>query len=158
MPNLWVIANYWAARDVFEVDLEVPHCFGCQGRCRARPTCSRKDAWVHSGLHRSHLVDRVLDGLDGAQNLVSLCWRCNLTMPSFGCNDGPQAIAWVWNGGNYPVESEAVMQVLTDDIAGRITREQCIARIARAARVEVPVVVGWFEQHDILEAQRAACR
>lgn len=30
MPNLWSIAEYWNSRDIFNVDLDDPHCFACR--------------------------------------------------------------------------------------------------------------------------------
>jgi hypothetical protein len=47
---------------------------------------------------RCHLIDRVLGGLDGPQNLVLLCRACHGQMPSFAPEDEMAALAWVVGG------------------------------------------------------------
>lgn len=45
------------------------------------------------GLHRGHLVDAAFRGADVPENLVLLCYRCNLLMPAF--NNRSRAIDWL---------------------------------------------------------------
>ncbi len=108
MPSLWRIAEFWHERGIFDVAINEPSCFACQLTApsdiaaemasKTRP----KQRWDLASpfLERSHLVDRNDGGLDGVQNIVPLCWRCNRKrMPAFRCGTGRWAIAWVSGGG-----------------------------------------------------------
>jgi len=104
IPTLWAIASYWAPLGVFgELDIDQPHCFGCSvvadildGPLRDRwNSCTRL-------LDKAHLVDHALNGLDGPQNMVALCYQCHRAMPRFSC--GPDAIEWVRSGGRMTLD------------------------------------------------------
>jgi hypothetical protein len=99
MPTCWAIADYWADRDEFDVDLDEPHCFRCG---KVAPSGEDDDIdlrWKRAGnyLARAHLVDRYPYGLDGCQNIVLLCGACHDDMPCFQPAEkaGEAAIAWV---------------------------------------------------------------
>ncbi len=105
MPSLQTVAEYWLQRDGSPFDddpvgIGKPHCIRCgfmhrwvikRGVYWPTPAWDSASAW----LDRAHLVDRDLGGLDGPQNVVPLCLGCHKIMPSFGSEEGPEALWWV---------------------------------------------------------------
>lgn len=112
MPSLWRIAQHWASRDLFPVDLEIPSCFACEQVAYWDERDTLRERWqrASSFLDRAHLVDRFLWGLDGPQNIIPLCKACHRAMPSF--DNGPDAIAWVRKGGGMAVLAEITVDAL----------------------------------------------
>lgn len=85
MPSARAVAEYWHTRnDLFDIDLDRPRCFRCDGRV---------PEW--NWLDRAHLIDRVNNGLDHAANLVMLCPSCHKRMPSFDNGEDDGALGWV---------------------------------------------------------------
>lgn len=81
LPPLEAIAGYH--------DLgPVPHCVRC-GRVY-------EGTWRGAGqrLHRAHVIDRFLGGLDLEPNLLPLCVLCHTFQPSFGPGDEAAALSW----------------------------------------------------------------
>lgn len=135
MPDLWRIARYWLERDVFWVDLEQPHCFGCFNA--PEPDQSVPDAarWNDSVfLERAHLADRAAGGLDGPQNLVPLCHSCHRLMPEF--TDGREAIKWVLAGGSTPILSARIGPLCEAYLASQITLTELGAQVGRIAGIK----------------------
>lgn len=101
MPPLWAVVIYWLQEREAPLggDGRIPHCFRCLRVSGYDPMDGFDGRWNNSGLERAHLVDRALGGLDGAQNLMPLCWPCHKVMPSFGPGEGPDAIAWIRRDG-----------------------------------------------------------
>jgi hypothetical protein len=99
IPTLWAIVSYWAPLGVFEfLETDQPQCFGCSVVVDILGGPLR-DRWNSSSrrLDKAHLVDHALNGLDGPQNMVALCYPCHRAMPKFSY--GPDAIEWVRSGG-----------------------------------------------------------
>lgn len=95
MPTLFAIAEYWHQRGTFEVDLDGPHCFGCQTVAEYTRDGHRRARWNSARLARAHLYDRFRGGLDGPQNIVPLCGRCHDVMPMFLAQGKLHPIDWV---------------------------------------------------------------
>lgn len=95
MPRKWSIVSLWEPLGVFDIELDVPHCWAC-GWEWIRPGTDDlplRDQWNKAILQRAHLVDRHKSHDDSASNLALLCELCHLLMPSF--SDWGAAIAWV---------------------------------------------------------------
>jgi hypothetical protein len=101
LPSLWTIAEYWSRRSVFDVILDWPHCFACYIDPPYHEEDTPKIRWNGASgyLIRAHLVNRALNGLDGPQNVVPLCYECHSGMPMFrGYDEYPDAAEWVRRG------------------------------------------------------------
>jgi hypothetical protein len=102
LPSMWKIVQYWADRNVFQVDPEHPHCFACQATVPdPGDDPDPEGRWIVAGgwLEKGHLVNRCCYGLDRVQNLVPLCYACNRSMPVFDSPGPPSPVDWVLRGG-----------------------------------------------------------
>jgi 5-methylcytosine-specific restriction endonuclease McrA len=102
MPSCYAIASYWLEHEdlfpenrCFWIGLGEPYCMACGQLSDVDDEQTTSDAWKTSGLERAHLIDRCSGGLDGAQNLVTLCRSCHRSMPSFVSGDEAKAMAWL---------------------------------------------------------------
>jgi hypothetical protein len=98
---MWQVAEYWAGRDEFEVDLSEPECFGCGvvydwDDDFDQQTNAQRWNRTSSWLQRAHIVARSCHGLDGPQNIALLCSLCHRYQPD---SDGSESIAWIQAGG-----------------------------------------------------------
>lgn len=95
MPPKWSIVRLWEPLGVFDIELDVPHCWACGWEWVLPGTegLPLRDQWNRAILERAHLVDRRRCHDDSASNLALLCQVCHLLMPSFG--KWADAIAWV---------------------------------------------------------------
>jgi hypothetical protein len=139
MPRLSKIVAYWSERPEFEFDPAVPSCFACwrKGPCDDEgPPAKRWDSAL-GWLERSHLVDRCSYGLDGVQNIVPLCYRCNRReMPCFDAGEGYAAILWVQGGGGWARPGGLGLCLITAAVMrGGYDQEDAIGRAARLAGV-----------------------
>jgi hypothetical protein len=122
LARIWDIVTYWEPQGVFPILIGEPACFACEIRVPLPPEneWGNQKRWDRASrwLERGHLVNRCRDGLDGVQNLVPLCHRCNKLMPIFG--DGPSAIAWVLRGGWVAEFAERLKQEPDHILARRV--------------------------------------
>lgn len=108
MPTMWAIVRYWTGRGPFgfsEEELAAPFCFGCGLEITGTSGRTPAARWESAAgrLERAHLVDRFLGGLDGPQNIVPLCVMCHRVMPVFDVEHGDDALAYVTDGGWFPL-------------------------------------------------------
>ncbi len=123
MPTMWAIVRYWTGRGPFgftEDELAAPFCFGCGIEITGVPGRTPATRWESASgrLERAHLVDRFLGGLDGPQNIVPLCVMCHRVMPVFDVEHGDDALAYVTDGGWFPMLLAAAEAAIQAEKAG----------------------------------------
>lgn len=103
IPGKKHIAQHWHDLDSFNIDMDLPCCFACQG--------GESDTWSTSRLERAHIIAHAEGGSADVGNFVLLCFRCHAEAPMVGTSKSPM-IDWINRH-----ESNAAR------IAARITKE-----------------------------------